>query len=49
MKLILILVYLNCIWNFVFFKFKFNLSKFEGYLDKLMENVVVVFFVFIGR
>lgn len=42
MKSTLIPAHLNCIWNLVFPKFKFNLSKFEGYLDKLMENAIAV-------
>lgn len=49
MKSTLIPAHLNCIWNLVFPKFKFNLSKFEGYLDKLMENAIAVFSAFIGR
>lgn len=49
MKSTLIPAHLNCIWNLVFPKFKFNLSKFEGYLDKLMENAIAVFPAFIGR
>lgn len=49
MKSTLIPAHLNCIWNLVFPKFKFNLSKFESYLDKLMENAIAVFSAFIGR